>query len=541
MNRKWISIISALTLSSFPESTVFANPPNEGGQDPIDQFILACVKRMRVQKVQPQPDFVKEFDRKYTEYCRQRAEAEYKEHGRWFYCEDKKEFRDDTRWDECVTYRVYKQLLTRYGSLEKLPNYSVENHEKAKKFWRKWQKEDGSFYNIFLEEDGGSKENCNGKYVSMIMSLIGCEKRYQSSGYGAAEVDTKRFLDSMARGKMNHGTSLAWVLFGQIDQGKTNYIPVLERGLELGLSRISVHTGMLQGRDAQPTDRAWRDYTTTSETMKGLLRMVAYMGTENLPYRHKRADTLLDKQEWFRKGTISVKRNTAEMMVQCLLESPYRSEELLKALEGHSEVILEGEPEKSHVTGDYASYVIKMFGPYLHWEGYEEAAPRTRFSQGAQSGWRVVVGPFGRCVNLIKKRPEERFGHEDWTYEKFGLRARNAAHEKRKVIDLVPASADEWSQSTNKRGQLVMERNFSLGQEKWQNPHLKIKWSGGDIEIRLNGVLVKRKLGGLPDFGAIHIPEEARKTLKEGKNSLTIRSMGKSDVLEVSAGLIDWP
>ena len=206
---------------------------------------------------------------------------------------------------------------------------------------------------------------------------------------------------------MNQGTSLASVLLGQIDGGKTEFIPVLERGLELGLTQLSQHTGMFQGKNAQPLARAWRDYTTTSEAMKGRLRIVAYMGTENLPFRQQRADTLIAKQEWCRKGTISVKRNTAEMMVQCLLESSYRGDELLEALDAHSKVILDGEPEKSHMTGDYASYVIKMFG-------------------------------------------------------------------------------------------------------------------------------------GMPGFGAVHIPEEPRKTLKEGKNTLTIRAVEKTGDLGVSAGLIDW-
>ena len=233
-------------------------------------------------------------------------------------------------------------------------------------------------------------------------------------------------------------------------------------------------------------------------------------------------------------------RNTAEMMVQCMLESPYRNEELLKALEGHSKVILQGEPEKSHATGDYAAYIIKMFGPYLHWEGYEESIPRTRFSQGVQSSWRVVIGPFGRCANLIKKRPEELFMHKDWSYEKYGLCARNTAHENRKVIDVVAASADGWARSTDDQGQVEIKRTFTLGKEKLQNAYLKIKWSGGDIEILLNGVLVKKKLGGLADFGAVHIPDDARKTLKEGANTLVVRTVGKADELSVNAGIIDW-
>lgn len=532
----------------------FADEETRADKDPVDQFILDCVKRIRVKEVQPLPKAIKEFDDKYTDSCRERVEAEYKKHGHWFYCEDHQEHREDIRWDESVTYRVHKQLLSRYGSLEKLPNYSKENHQKAKEFWQKWQKPDGSYYNPFVEEDNGNSSNCNGKYVSMVMNLLGVERLQQSAeggsaneegsakndDGGAAQKGAAEFLSSMARGKINHGTMLASRMLGQIDSGQTEFIPVLERGLELGLSRISKYTGMFQGKDAQPLEHAWRDYTTTSEAMKGLLRVVGYMGTENMPYRHLRADTLLAKQAWFRKGEISVKRNTAEMMVQCLLESPYRNEELLEALEGHSKVILEGDPSKSHVTGDYAAYIIKMFGPYLHWEGYEESIPRTRFSQGVRSDWRVVIGPFGRCANLIRKRPEELFTHRDWTYEKYGLRSRNTVHENREVVDVVAASAEGWEERADDEGRTVLRREFDLQKATLENPHVKIKWSGGDIEILLNGILVKRKLVGLEDFGAVSIPDEVRRTLAPGTNALEVRSVRKAGKLSVNAGLIDW-
>jgi hypothetical protein len=297
---------------------------------------------------------------------------------------------------------------------------------------------------------------------------------------------------------------------------------------------------MFQGANANPKGAAWKAYKETADTMKGLLRYIAYMGTENIPYRHKRADTLIANQDWFRQSTISVKRNTAEMMVQCLMDSPYRSDELLKAFDGHSRVIMEGDPSQSHATGDYASYILMMFGSYLHWEGYEESTPRTPFTQGVEYGWRIEAGPFGRCVNIIKKRPEELLTHKDWSYEKYGLRARNAAHEKRKVIDVVDASSGDWAISTDDQGQVELKRTFTLGKEKLQNPYLKIKWSGGDIEILLNGVLVKKKLAGLADFGAVYIPDDARKTLKAGANTLVVRTVGKANELSVNAGIIDW-
>lgn len=90
----------------------------------VEQYILDYINVLRLAEAQPPPPEVAAFNEKYTETCRKRAEAEYKEHGRWFYCEDRKEFRGNIRWDECVTYRIYWQLYTRYGSLDKIPNYS---------------------------------------------------------------------------------------------------------------------------------------------------------------------------------------------------------------------------------------------------------------------------------------------------------------------------------------------------------------------------------------------------------------------------------
>ena len=139
-------------------------------------------------------------------------------------------------------------------------------------------------------------------------------------------------------------------------------------------------------------------YGTTANSIKGLTRLICYMGLENVPYRYVQADMLLENQSPFRSGGVSLVRNTNEMFMQCLMESPYRREELLAAMDGHSGHILSGSPWRSHITGDYAMYCLAMLGPFLHWQGYEESTPRTKFYQGVAHYWRVEVGPFGRCV-----------------------------------------------------------------------------------------------------------------------------------------------
>ena len=204
-------------------TTAEANRPEGTDQDPIDRFILDCVKRMRVKNVQPQPEFVRDFDIKYTEYCRERVEAEYQKHGRWFYCEDHKEFRDDIRWDECVTYRTYKQLLSSYGSLKKLPNYSEKNHQKAKEFWQKWQRKDGSFYNIFVKEDNGNSSNCNGKYVSMIMKPTGLRKIVSNLRIWRGR-GRYREVSRQHESKENESGDLAGLYFTGADRRRENRI-----------------------------------------------------------------------------------------------------------------------------------------------------------------------------------------------------------------------------------------------------------------------------------------------------------------------------
>jgi len=504
----------------------------------LDQYVSDYIKVLRVSETQPQPPMAEKFNQKFTELCYQRHREEYKKHGRWFYCEDNKEFRGDIRWDEVLTYRIYVQFLTRYGSLEKLPDYSKANHEKAIEFWRGWQLKDGSFRNPITGRS--DPHQCNGQYIPAILKLLGSEPLYETGAFGAAEPNIDATLKLVAGGNMNHGLAAVSTMLKQIHDGQTDYIPVLERAVELALSHLSPHTGMFHGPKGNPTGGAWRSYGTTDQAMKGINRLVAYMGVENMPYRHVRADKLIETQEQTRKGPVSVNRNTSEMMVQCLLESPHRRKEMLKALDGHSKVIVEGEPWKSLITGDYVGYMLAMYGSYLNWEGYEDTVPRLPFTTGAAYGYRVEVGPFGRSVNVIKKRPEELLWDENWSDAKYGLRARNTAHENRKVIEVVPASAEDWTKSVDKEGRIILTRTFSLENVGLENPYLKIKWSGGDIEILMNGVWVKKKLVGLADFGAVHIPEEARKTLKVGKNTLVVRTVGKTDSPNISAGLIDW-
>ncbi len=68
---------------------------------------------------------------------------------------------------------------------------------------------------------------------------------------------------------------------------------------------------MFHGLDGKPKAGSYSRYGTTDQTMKGFNRMIATMGLENVPFRHKRADAAITYQEWFCKADVAVKRNTS--------------------------------------------------------------------------------------------------------------------------------------------------------------------------------------------------------------------------------------
>ncbi len=58
----------------------------------------------------------------------------------------------------------------------------------------------------------------------------------------------------------------------------------------------------------------------------------------------------------------------------------------------------------------------------------------------------------------------------------------------------------------------------------------------------INGIFVRKKLGGLEDYGAVYMPPEAVGSLHPGKNIIEIRTLSSppGGDLKISAGIIDW-
>ena len=518
-------------------------------KETIEKYRLDFIKANRLSEKQQMPEFFKTFKEKYKEYCLKLAQEEYKKHGRWFYCQDYRKFGDGyKRWDEVVTFRIYWSLINYYGGLEKIPDYSKENHEKAIKFWQSWQYPDGSFKNPF-----DAKTPINYKYVPSILELLGARALYKSTigvKGGSEKINLNTFWSGCTTFHgLNGQAAVASEMFTKIHEGKTEYIPALERGIEIFLSRMNSKTGMFH-ENKIPQNKQWSEYGTTANHMKCLSRLVGYSGVENMPYRHRRADTLIAKQRYFQLAGVDVLRNTAEMYMQCIEESPYQREALLKALAKNALAYHNDQPWKSHLTGDYTIYAIQMFGPLLNWDGYEEKTPRTPHYNGIANSYRIMIGPFGRCANIIEKTPEEMPWHKDWSIEKYGLQTRNTEYDRREVVDIVPVCQNNhWQESRDVQGRFVLTQTFNLKDTELENPYLKMQWSGGDIEIYVNNIFIKKKLAGLnqPEdktlskFGAVYIPSQARKALQKGQNIIKIISNRNADnAPQVRIGLIDW-
>jgi len=130
-------------------------------------------------------------------------------------------------------------------------------------------------------------------------------------------------------------------------------------------------------------------------------------------------------------------------------------------------------------------------------------------------------------------------GNPGFSWDKYSLRARNTNHEKREVIDILPAIFDGWTKSTDKQGCVVLKRSFTLGDEKLQNPYLKAK-RNGDLEIYLNDELVKKVSGNFSEYCGLFIPKAAGETLHKGLNFIAVKAVNPSANLMIDFGVIDW-
>jgi len=214
-----------------------------------------------------------------------------------------------------------------------------------------------------------------------------------------------------------------------------------------------------------------------------------------------------------------------------MMLTDYRHDELLDAMALCLEGFRDPKAWENTGTGSYCIFGHAFIGAFMNWSDltFDQAMPQYfRFEHGCKMKWRFVAGPYGRWVNVIRKRPEEVFGNPGYDVKKYGLKARNKTHWARKVTEITPQrDAVLKVDSAKKTGEGAL--TFSLTREQLATlraPYLKATWSGA-YDVYLNGRLVKRVCYNLPDVPAgWYIPPDAAKTLHVGENTITVKLSG---------------
>jgi hypothetical protein len=151
-----------------------------------------------------------------------------------------------------------------------------------------------------------------------------------------------------------------------------------------------------------------------------------------------------------------------------------------------------------------------------------------RFEHGCTMKWRFIADPYGHWVNVVPKEPEAVFGHPDYDVKKHGLKARNARHWAKRIVEVAPQRAIPLRLAADGR---TGDGRFTFALTAAQlaalaAPHLKATWSGA-YDVSLNGAPVKQVRYNLPDAPAgWHIPEPAARTLRVGENTVEVKLIG---------------
>jgi len=547
------------TIESFDKASKASKRSKE--VDFLARISYENVKRLRHPTQQKTPNWARKVFQEKVRVLRERAERNYRETGRWYYVKyENGDCGSGVWWDEVASHRVYVQLQGLLGGIEKLPNYSPENHKKAIEFWQGWQNEQtGLFHNPFFVDPANPDverktegynaaqyrrrplhERVTQKYLPGILTALGsappyevAEDRKLAEGDVASTVrGIEKSLLRGARGQTigNQVTRQIWVVADHIDEGKTEFIPDYERLMALLIRRFDSETGLL-GRPS------FGDYITSANNVKCNARIIGYVGLENYPYRNALADSLADAFSESSVGNSGAIRNWSYLSTLVLQQTDHRSDDLYTAIENLVKGFAKGG------SPGYCWMALSTATAWLHWdlaslEAFKDPSVAACYN-GVNRPYRSVVGPFGRWVNLIPRKPQETYGHPGFSWDKHSLRARNAVHEKRKVIDIVPSTSEGWAKSTDGEGRVILKQTFTLGDQKLRTPYLKAKWNGGH-EIYLNDVLVKQISGNFPDHCGLYIPQSARETLQEGRNVISVRATSPNREPEIELGLIDW-
>ena len=545
---------------------LFATNPSDASERMIREHARQRVEEARRTNQSTMPAWLKANRDAYRDQIAAAARKSFEQTGIWFLARGAAR---DT--DEQETEAVWGSLLN-FGDLSTLPGYSKENREQAIKFWQSWQNHvTGQLYNPLYQDpqhpevkrrtpgnrNDYTAEKINTKYIVSILKMLGAELPRPVNVAARADAGTDTF-DELWKWLPHWATSPAGAFPVEaaraLDEGKLEKIPQVEAGMGALLRKYNRETGMWRPEPLK--NFPWNTYEPSSG-FKIIARICGYVGMENFPepILNTCIDHLIAHQKELH-GDPAIARNYGETLAHCRMLTDYRHDEVLAAMEECLNGFRPASAWSSTGTGSYSLFGSSMIGAFMNWEDlpFDQAIQQpVRFEHGCLMKWRFVADPYGNWVNVMPKEPEAVFGNPQYDPARFGLKARNRAHWKKRVVDVIPqqpVSLKAGPDSSATTGTIT----FVLSAQQLTNifePYLKAKWSGA-FEVSINGEPVKVVLYNLPNANAgWYIPAAAARKLHAGENTISVKLLGPGkDPLPgallskkesfIQLGLIDW-
>ena len=534
------------------------------GERMIHDYARARVEEARRKDPSTMPAWLKANRDAYRDRMAAAAQKSFEQTGIWFLA------RGATRdTDEQETMAVWGALLN-FGDLTTLPGCSKKNHEQAIHFWQSWQNHaTGRLYNPLYQDPEHpevkrqtpgnrgdySADKINSKYVVAILAQLGAELPQHISTAARADSGTDTF-DELWKWLPQWATSPSGAFPVEaaraLDEGHTEKVAQVEAGMGALLRKYNKQTGMWR---PEPLEKfPWGTYEPSSG-FKIIARICGYVGMENFPepILNTCIDNLIAHQKELH-ADVAIARNYGETLAHCLMLTDYRREEVLAAMEECLKGFQNPAAWSSTATGSYSLFGSGMIGAFMNWQDlpFDQAIQEpVRFEHGCLMKWRFVADPYGNWVNVLPKEPEAIFGNPKYDAARFGLKARNRVHWKKRIVEVIPQETVSLQTATNgTEGTL----KFVLSAEQLANlhePYLKANWSGA-YDVSLNGELIKQVLYNLPDAPAgWHLPASAVNKLHAGGNTIHVKLLGpgkdplpgaplSTNKPSIRLGLIDW-
>lgn len=233
--------------------------------------------------------------------------------------------------------------------LEELPGYSTSKVLQSIEFIQNCQDSNTGLYidpeldRRCSDKDRAALRRAVTAYSVNLLGALGADPLWPYSSLGDHGVpDAQNYLQALREGDWSKPWGIgSWAgratceLFMKIEEGHTEYIPALCRGIEFILTQYNPDTGMI-GASSIPL------YEQISGALKVIGQFVFRLGVE-LPYMNRLADSCIkyhgDKSFYSGTDDMCIPRNVAEMCVACLEMSEYRRDELLGTLDSIGEHI----------------------------------------------------------------------------------------------------------------------------------------------------------------------------------------------------------